>query len=189
MPSQFVATFDAMNPLIYAVLGSVFGKKATAIVVIVAMIAIVKINAENPLALTNGPSAQTASEEIPKLTASRTPATRERMLSSTKRAMIASVNGIAPNTNTMHSVTKTKNHQPCAWMRDRGNRVDNCEHDADRCRIGRNRARAFAQKLCIAVGGEIENDAPERGGDGEHCEHTHRCASIDLQRPTFFLRR
>jgi len=51
--------------------------------------------------LTAGPNAQTAIELTPKETARRMPLTRDRMLSSTKRAMIASVNGIEPKTSTM----------------------------------------------------------------------------------------
>ena len=64
--------------------------------------------------MTAGPSAQTAIELTLKETARRMPLTRERMLSSTKRAIIASVNGMEPKTSTMKMTMAAYSVQP--WL-------------------------------------------------------------------------
>ena len=67
-----------------------------------------------PAALTTGPSAHTAVELTPKDTKRRMPLTRERRRSSTKRTIIASVNGIAPKITIMNAICSAKSVHPLA---------------------------------------------------------------------------
>src|SRR6185295_15382574 len=77
------------------------GSRATNSTVNPAMTARLDRSAEKPAVLTMGPSRYTASELTPNDTASRLPATRERMWSSTYWTIRASMNGMAPNTKIM----------------------------------------------------------------------------------------
>ena len=82
--------------------------------VIAAIAAIDHSSTPKPAALTTGPSSQTAAELTPNETKRRMPLTRERIRSSTKRTIIASVNGIAPNTATMNATCSASSVQPVA---------------------------------------------------------------------------
>ena len=74
----------------------VLGNWLTTIKVMHEVTTITPIKVENPEAFTIGPIIQTAKELTPKDTANRIPETRERIVSSTKRTIMASVKGIAP---------------------------------------------------------------------------------------------
>ncbi len=77
------------------------GRSETNTVVRVANPAMTRRSVVKPAAFTVGPSRYTASELTPNDTASRVPATRERIRSSTYCTMSASMNGMAPKTSTM----------------------------------------------------------------------------------------
>ena len=72
------------------------GSKLTVKKVMHDIATITQTKVEKPADLTMGPINQTAKELAPSETARRTPETRERIVSSTKRTTIASVKGIAP---------------------------------------------------------------------------------------------
>jgi hypothetical protein len=63
---------------------------------------------------------------LPKETARRIPLTRERILSSTKRAMIASVNGIEPNTSAMKTIMTRYSVQPYVQYKGRPANIHGC---------------------------------------------------------------
>ncbi len=75
-----------------------------------------------PASLTEGPMPAVTSELTPKPMASRMPVTRLRRRSSMYFTIIASVKGMAPNTNTMNSVVTMSSAQPstCEASRNSG---------------------------------------------------------------------